>query len=241
MAPAPYFKQSKLVESQKEGLVLIPSANETGWPSAPGNGMDRDFSMADPRPRRSSSLPRILVFGNLAFGLLLAAAPAEPPPLPNLNQKVAEFAESQRGKKVGNGSCVTLAVEALKSANAKRFPLHRADGDYVWGEQVDDVKDALPGDILQFRDAEFKGKKYLTRRRWISWHESYPHHTAIVSGTSSGGKVLTILHQNVGPQGADDAEKQIVQQGTLRMDSLQKGGWVRIYRPIEPTGPNSRP
>ncbi|SIN73379.1 hypothetical protein SAMN05444166_0518 [Singulisphaera sp. GP187] len=172
---------------------------------------------------------------------LFGAAPAKPPTLPILNQKVAEFAEAQRGKKVGDGSCVTLAVEALRSANAKRFRLNRADGDYVWGQRVDDFKDALPGDILQFRDAEFKGKKYLTRRRWISWHESYPHHTAIVSGASDGGKVLTVLHQNVGPQGADDDVKQIVQQGTLRIDSLQKGGWVRIYRPVEPFDPGTPP
>lgn len=172
---------------------------------------------------------------------LFGSAPAEPPAIPILNQKVAEFAESQRGKKVGNGSCVTLAVEALRSANAKRFRLNRADGDYVWGRRVDDFKDALPGDILQFRDAEFKGKKYLTRRRWISWHESYPHHTAIVSEASEGGKVLTVLHQNVGPKGADDDEKQIVQTGTLRIDSLQKGGWVRIYRPIAPSGIESAP
>lgn len=171
----------------------------------------------------------------LATAGLIAAAPREP--LPDLNRKVAEFAESQRGRKVGDGVCVTLAVEALKSANAKRFRLNRADGDYVWGRRVEDFKDALPGDILQFRDAEFKGKKFITRRRWISWHESYPHHTAIVSGTKDGGKTLTILHQNVGPKDADEAAKQIVQEGTLRMDSLQKGGWVRIYRPIDAKDP----
>jgi len=170
------------------------------------------------------------LLGLIALGLI-AAAPRELPPL---NQKVAEFAESHRGQKVGDGICVTLAVEALKSAQAKRYPLHGRDGDYVWGRRVDDFKDTLPGDILQFRDAEFKGKKFVTRRRWISWHESYPHHTAIVSGTKEGGKVLTILHQNVGPKDADDAVKQIVQEGTLRIDSLQKGGWVRIYRPVEP-------
>jgi hypothetical protein len=164
---------------------------------------------------------------------LLAAAPASLP-LPPLNAKVVEFANAQRGKKVGDGSCITLAIRALANAGAKRFPLHRADGDYEWGRRVDRLEDALPGDVLQFRDAEFKGKKRLPGRRWISWHQTYSHHTAIVSGVGEGGKVLTILHQNVGPEGADEATKRIVQEGTLRIDSLQKGGWVRAYRPAEP-------
>jgi hypothetical protein len=184
--------------------------------------------------RASRALPLLLALG------LLGATPAEPRDIPALNRKVVQFAESQRGKKVGDGICITLAVEALKSANAKRFRLDRADGDYIWGRPVDDFKDALPGDILQFRDAEFKGKKFVTRRRWISWHETYPHHTAIISRSSEGGKVLSILHQNIGPKGADEDTKQVVQEGTIRVDSLQKGGWVKIYRPIDPSGSEAK-
>lgn len=235
VAPHPRFKPATLAERQNHAVALIRNDHVPESALLPRNW---DLFMA--RPLSSWSQLFRVFLATSALGLF-GSAPAEPPTLPILNQKVAEFAESQRGKKVGDGSCVTLAVEALRSANAKRFRLNRADGDYVWGRRVDDFKDALPGDILQFRDAEFKGKKYLTRRRWISWHESYPHHTAIVSGAGEGGKVLTILHQNVGPKGADDDQKQIVQQGTLRIDSLQKGGWVRIYRPIEPSEAETRP
>src|SRR5258707_998578 len=118
--------------------------------------------MRTPRRPGSPSSPIVAVAVVAAALALLAAAPAAAP-LPPLNAKVAEFANAQRGKKVGDGSCITLAVRALASAGARRVPLHRADGDYVWGRQVERLEDALPGDVLQFRDAEFKGKKRLPR------------------------------------------------------------------------------
>ncbi len=79
----------------------------------------------------------------------------------------------------------------------------------------------------------FKGRRPLSRRRWYSWKYTYAHHTAVVVDVSEGGKVLTILHQNVGAEGAAESEKKVVQEASLRMDSLQPGGWVRIYRPVE--------
>jgi hypothetical protein len=166
-----------------------------------------------------------------AVGVLPARA--EDPPLPETNAKVVEFARAHLGKKVGDGVCITLAIEAMREAGARRFPLDDPVGDYAWGRRVDAFKDALPGDILQFRDAEFKGKAWLSRRRWITWHSSYPHHTAIVSGVKNGGKLVTVLHQNVSGPGKDgEADKKLVREDTLRVDSLQPGGWVRIYRPI---------
>jgi hypothetical protein len=151
--------------------------------------------------------------------------------LPALNEKIVAFARENVGKPVGDGVCITLAIRALRQAGAKAFPLDRADGDYVWGLPVERYEDALPGDILQFRDAVFDGRR-TTSRRTVWWHEEYPHHTAVLSAVSERGNVLTILHQNVGGKGKSDAEKKVVQEATLRMDSLQKGGWVRIYRPM---------
>jgi|GEM_PF-2854729 len=160
------------------------------------------------------------------------SVPSEPANLPDLNQKVLEYARDHLGTKVGDGSCVTLAVKALAEAGARRFPLGRSDGDYVWGDPIDSFRNALPGDILQFRNAVFQGKKRYPRGRWVSWHDSYPHHTAIVSQVNDGGKTVAILHQNVGRKGANDEAKKIVQEWSLKPDSLQKGGWVRIYRPL---------
>ena len=158
----------------------------------------------------------------------------EPVPGATLNEKVVAFARSNLGKKVGNGDCTTLAVAALRDSGARMFSLRRADGDYVWGELVESSKEARPGDILQFRDAVFKGRQRFSGGRWISWSYEYHHHTAIVGGVKMDGKVLIVLHQNVGGKDASEDQKRTVQEGTLRMDSLQKGGWVRIYRPLAP-------
>jgi hypothetical protein len=164
---------------------------------------------------------------------MLASGWAEDARLPELNSKVVEFARQNLGKQVGDGSCVTLARAALAHAGAVGEPLDDTNGDYVWGRRIEDFKDALPGDVLQFRDAKFKGRTYYSRRRWIDWHASYPHHTAIVSAVKGEGKRLTVLHQNVLGRGRDaEASKKLVREDDLQMGWLQPGGWVRIYRPI---------
>ena len=162
--------------------------------------------------------------------LALAATPPAVP-IPPLNQKVLEFARERIGKKVADGQCLSLAVEALRYAGAKRYPFDPS-GDFVWGRPVASFKEALPGDILQFRNAVFQGKRWITKRRWVSWHHEYPHHTAIVSEVREGGRVVAILHQNVGAHDADDATKQVVQEASIRPESLQDGGAVAIYRPV---------
>jgi hypothetical protein len=171
----------------------------------------------------------VLTWVVAVVALGLAAAPPAVP-TPPLNRKVLEFARERIGKKVADGQCISLAVEALRNAGAKRYPFD-PNGDYVWGRPVASFKEALPGDILQFRNAVFQGKRWITKRRWVSWHHEYPHHTAIVSEVREGGRVIAILHQNVGSHDADDATKQVVQEASIRPESLQAGGAVAIYRP----------
>ena len=71
------------------------------------------------------------------------------------SQKVVNWARAQLGKQVRTGECWDLADSALKQAGAKSSgdlgPMD-ADADYVWGDEVTDLKDVQPGDILQFRD-----------------------------------------------------------------------------------------
>jgi hypothetical protein len=181
--------------------------------------------------RRSRSR-RFVVLAWVAAVVALDLA-ATPPavPIPLLNQKVLEFARERIGKKVAYGQCLSLAVEALRYAGAKRYPFDPS-GDYVWGRPVASFKEALPGDILQFRNAVFQGKRWITKRRWVSWHHEYPHHTAIVSEVREGGRVVAIFHQNVGAHADDDATKQVVQEATIRPESLQAGGAVGIFRPV---------
>lgn len=176
----------------------------------------------------------------LALSVLAASGAGKPKaelPLPPLNAKVVEFARAQAGKKVGNGECTSLAVAAYKEAGARRFRLNRVDGDYVWGRPVASFSEALPGDVLQFRDAVFKGRTPLPKRRVRIWHEEFPHHTAVVAEVKDGGRLLTLLHQNVGPDGTPEEKKKVVQEGTLRPLALQKGGRVWIYRPVGPDDP----
>ncbi len=178
-----------------------------------------------------------------ALILVILTAPVvvgggEPAPgLPPLNAKVEAFTRGHLGRPVGDGICITLAVEALKAAGARGPSFDDPDGNYTWGDPVPSLRDALPGDILQFRDAVFQGRRSTGRRRWTTWHDEYPHHTAVVAAVSGDGKVVTIHHQNVARADQDAQAKGNVQEGILRMDSLQAGGWVKAYRPVPPPDP----
>ncbi|MFO0953258.1 MAG: hypothetical protein U0835_19300 [Isosphaeraceae bacterium] len=155
----------------------------------------------------------------------------KPAPLPELNQKVVEYARGQLGKKVANGECTSLAVEALRTAGARRFGWERS-GDFVWGRPVESFADALPGDILQFRDAVFQGKRMLPGQRLQSWRQEYAHHTAVVDQVRERDGEVVVLHQNVGKPGAEEAKKRLVKRDAIRPASLQPGGRVWIYRPV---------
>lgn len=151
--------------------------------------------------------------------------------LPELNRLVLEFCRDRLGQTVGNGECTMLAHDALRAAGAQRFGWARS-GDYVWGTPVESFAEALPGDVLQFRDAVFAGRRELSGSRWMSWHYEYPHHTAVVAAVRGGGREVVVLHQNVTGQRKGVPPSKVVQEGTLWPDSLQPGGQVWIYRPV---------
>jgi hypothetical protein len=171
-----------------------------------------------------------------AMLLLLGADDPNKPEVPELNRKVLEFARDNLGKKVGDGECATLAARALHKAEARRSSTSR-DGGYVWGKLVRTVTadtnltgDVLPGDLLQFRDTVLAGKAGRN-----TFEATYPLHTAIVESVKGDGKVVVVLHQNVGDFAAPDAERRKVQRTTMRFDELKKGS-VKIYRPLPRTG-----
>ena len=189
----------------------------------------------------SRTWPRPLFIVAMATALSLTAGAPRPAPLPDLNEKVIAFARASLGQPVGDGSCTTLAIEALRQAGAQLYPIAEPDGDFTWGQPIASFKEALPGDILQFRNAVFRGRRSLSHQRWMTWREEYLHHTAIVSRVSETGKLVEILHQNVIMQGQEGKDAKNVRQGTLRLDSLQKGGYVRIYRPVPASTHRQRP
>jgi hypothetical protein len=71
-----------------------------------------------------------------------------------LSETIIIWSRSKAGQQVGAGECWDLANQALKKAHALSSedlgPMD-ADADYVWGAPVQ-LKDVIPGDVLQFRD-----------------------------------------------------------------------------------------
>lgn len=143
------------------------------------------------------------------------------------SQKVVNWARAQSGKQVGKGECWDLADQALKQAGAQSSadlgPMD-ADANYVWGDEVKDLKDVQPGDVLQFRDFTITTTvetetTYPDGSSSTSTNErsfDRPHHTAVVSEVGSGG-VLKILEQNVAPGGKK------VQLNTLHSKDVPAG------------------
>jgi hypothetical protein len=148
----------------------------------------------------------------------------------SVNQKVVDFCKEHTGKQVGDGECYALAAAALTAAGAKLgFKDDPGPGDAVWGAGVYTLEardgrqvenrargqSVQPGDIMQFRNTTFAGNNYSL---------SATQHTAIVVAAGTGGKELTVLHQNWNG-------KRTVQKNRFLLKDL-KTGWVRIYRPL---------
>lgn len=131
-------------------------------------------------------------------------------------ERVARWSEDQRGIRVGDGECWTLAAEAVKKAGA--MPAQN----YVFGavilKQVDSevVSSAGPmmrGDIAQFTSAKFASR---TGRS-----ETGPHHTAVV--TDVDDSIIHVVEQNVGGSA--------VQPGRYDLAEMTSGT-IEIYRPM---------
>jgi hypothetical protein len=159
----------------------------------------------------------------LACGVVLRAD--EPT---SLNEKVVEFARSNLGRRVGDGECSALAAEALRYAGATpRGPGRR------WGDELPTIREARPGDILQFENAVFVRRRLRPDGALVTLEFKYPHHTAIVSGVRKRGRgvILAILHQNAGIEKGDDEDLKVVQEWTINLAEI-KGGTLKAYRPV---------
>lgn len=162
----------------------------------------------------------------------------------NLNQSIVGYCRARIGRRVGDGECATLVTEAYKETGARRFPPNGPDADYVWGRfvygievsgglEVEDgttgSRGAQPGDIIQFRNASFKGQQVNTDGSRRTWTARYTHHTAVIASVS--GRRWTVYHQNVGPQGKSETAKRIVQIGRINLNEMDSG-WLKVYRPV---------
>lgn len=173
---------------------------------------------------------RLLVVGCLVFLPTVGRAGS-------LGEQIVQFCRENKDKQVGVGNCYALAAKALSAAGAKpRFlnPDFPGKEDYVWGQLVmyqeatqtglkrtGAGKNIQPGDVIQFRDTKWEGKRPSGKGRYSM---TFEHHTAIVWTVENGGNLVKIHHQNFGG-------KKVVMEGSLTLDDL-KAGWIRVYRPI---------
>jgi hypothetical protein len=171
---------------------------------------------------------------SLMYAPSMVAHADDPNAVSSLNEKVLEFARSKMGEVVGDGECTSLVHAAYRSAGAKRFRRSDRDQDLVWGERLESLQDARPGDVLQFRDAVFKGRKTYRNGTYKYWEYKYPQHTAIVANAKKtrAGLVITVLHQNVINGTPDKEGSRPVRMDRLNMSELQPGGQVVAYRPV---------
>ncbi len=152
-----------------------------------------------------------------------------------LNEQVLAFSQKNIGKKIGDGQCAGLAIEALEAAGAKQFfdyKEHPGTGDYVWGtlvyvvevkegklvEEKTEGLDLEPGDIIQLRNATFVGNRSSRPYRMTA-----QQHTAILLSVNKEGTKWNVIQQN-------QNGKQQVSKGLYDIKDL-KEGWLRVYRP----------
>ncbi len=175
----------------------------------------------------------------------------------SLGARVLAYARQQAGRQVGDGECYDLADQALIRSGARSAPSFddvTPGADYMWGTEVA-LRDARPGDILQFRG--FNVRTSVTTRQFLPDGRSYTmqnwmldereHHTAIVE--SNEGNTLVVLEQNVPPLG------RVVQRTRIPIASMtydgdgigpprglstttvQVDGTIRAYRPQRASPP----
>jgi hypothetical protein len=125
-----------------------------------------------------------------------------------LNKEIVDFCEAHLGKKVGDGECAALAVEAFKSVNAK--PIQHSGKTYIWGREVKAGQKVLPGDIVQLEDCRFQ-------------NSTAPHHTQVIRRVL-GPNRYEVLQQN-------SNGRRTVAPGVLDLNRLLEGT-VKIYRPL---------
>ena len=125
-----------------------------------------------------------------------------------LGTKIVQYAQSQLGQTVGDGSSKALADAALSAAGAKPATQN------VFGDVVA-LSSVQPGDILEFQNAIFVGMNY-----WLIL--GTPDHTAIVFMIQGGD--VTLLHQDVNGI-------RLVQYTTINLNDLHSGT-ITAYRAV---------
>jgi hypothetical protein len=154
--------------------------------------------------------------------------------------RILAFARRNRGRRVGDGECFTLADRALSTAGARSasdYGTVTRDADYVWGNSVS-LSDLQPGDVIQMRgyryDREIEVNNPDGSGSTNSDFQERPHHTVIVESVGANGAV-TVLEQNA-PRGSSVTRSQLFfSSGTTtegrRKTTITVQGTLWFYRP----------
>ena len=146
----------------------------------------------------------------------------------SIGDEVVSYLNAHVRQRVGGGSAWHMAVEALRVSGAEFIADELgadspSEGDRVWGTLVtrighsDGFSDsspqsaASPGDVIQFRSAEFDA---------LTLPEIY---TAVVAEVNESGRPRSMFCQNYN-------RDRTVQKMDLDVTAL-RAGWMRIYRP----------
>jgi hypothetical protein len=147
------------------------------------------------------------------------------------SQRVLEYATTHLGQKVGRGECWDLPFYALKASGAAT-PHDLGKDLYVWGDPIDDLADAQPGDILQF-------EKVRIHREWVDGKFKHTEdlnfatrHSAIVERVEKG-LWFTILNEHV-----NNSKKVTRLRINLSPENITQGK-IHLYRPRARNGNGS--
>jgi len=110
------------------------------------------------------------------------------------NEAALQWAMGNIGTTVGNGQCSEVGDGVVGAAGAKPVRWGGAPNGQspVWGMEKD-IKEAAPGDVIQFWDCQFEGKDYHEFRGEAAKGHM---HTAVCLHNVSPG-VLEVLEQNI--------------------------------------------
>lgn len=158
---------------------------------------------------------------------------------PSLADRIVSWVRRQRGDRVGDGECFTLADRALRNAGAhgaSHYGEVHPDADYVWGSPVS-LADLRPGDVIQFRNYSYERVTVTetpSETRTEEEVQERPHHTAIVERIGANGAV-TVLEQNSPERSPVVRTELYFRSGTIASGSQTTTITVRgtfwFYRP----------